>query len=175
MGKRRVRSRDRHPVRAVAKDPKSDLNFSRGTTAARLTVHDLPILKPPYSRITAIDLNKGEPLWFVAAGETPPDIQRNPVFRGLTIPRTGTPNARPTLLATKTLLFAGEGWGGGKMFHAYDKKTGALVWEMSIPGWMGSMPMTYMLNGKQYIAFTVGDSTHRAELIALTRADRPTT
>jgi quinoprotein glucose dehydrogenase len=162
-------------VITVAKDPKSDLNFSRGTTAGRLTVRDLPILKPPYSRITAIDLTRGEPLWFVAAGETPPDIRKNPVLKDLTISRTGTPNARPTLLATKTLLFAGEGWGGGKMFHAYDKKTGALVWEMSIPGWMGSMPMTYMLNGKQYIAFTVGDSTHRAELISLTLADRPTT
>ncbi len=159
----------------VATDPKSDLSFSRGRTAGRLTVHDLPILKPPYSRITAIDLNSGEHLWFVAAGDTPVYIQNNPVLKDLTIPQTGTPNTRPTLLVTKTLLLAGEGWGAGKMLHAYDKRSGALVWETSIPGWMGSLPMTYMLNGKQYIAFTVGDQVHPAELIAYALGDRAPT
>ncbi len=159
----------------VAKDPKSDLNFSRGTTAGRLTLHDLPILKPPYSRITAIDLNKGEHVWMTAAGDAPQYIKNNPLLNGLTVPRTGTPNVRATILATKTLLFAGEGWGGGKMFHAYDKKTGALVWETSIPGMMGSLPMTYMLNGKQYIVFTVGDQVNPAELVAYALGDRAPT
>jgi quinoprotein glucose dehydrogenase len=160
---------------AVEKNPKSDVNFSRVLSGGRLAVRDLPILKPPYSRITAIDLNSGEHLWAVPAGDTPEYIKNNPSLAGLTIPKTGTPATRPTILVTKTLLFAGEGWGGGRMLHAYDKKTGAIVWETSIPGMMGCNPMSYMLNGKQYIAFTVGDATHEAELLVYALADKPTT
>jgi quinoprotein glucose dehydrogenase len=62
---------------------------------------------------------------------------------------------------------AGEGWGGAHMVRAYDKKTGAVLSELNIPGMMGSMPMTYMVNGKQYIAFTIGTPTEPAEVVAL--------
>jgi len=65
------------------------------------------------------------------------------------------------------LLIAGEGWGGAQVVRAYDKKTGAVLAEVSIPGMMGSMPMTYMVDGKQYIAFTVGTRTEAAEVVAL--------
>jgi quinoprotein glucose dehydrogenase len=70
------------------------------------------------------------------------------------------------MLITKTLLIAGEGWNGEHVVRAYDKKTGAVLGEVSIPGMMGSMPMTYMQGGKQYVAFTVGTRTEPAELVA---------
>ena len=77
------------------------------------------------------------------------------------LPNTGGINLHATLLVTKTLLIAGEGWGGSPVFRAYDKRTGDVLSELSIPGIMGSMPMTYMVNGKQYIAFTVGTAAER--------------
>jgi quinoprotein glucose dehydrogenase len=83
------------------------------------------------------------------------------------LPNTGGIGLQATLLVTKTLLIAGEGWGGAPVIRAYDKKTGAVVGEVQLPGQMGSMPMTYALNGKQYLAFTVGTPTQPAELVAL--------
>jgi len=154
-------------VITVRKDPKSDLRFSRGPGGVDLSVQGLPILKPPYSRITALDLNTGEFAWVVPLGTTPARIAQNPVLKGINLPNTGGINLQATLLVTKTLLIAGEGWGGAPVVRAYDKKTGAVLGEVRIPGMMGSMPMTYMLNGKQYIAFTVGTPTEPAELIAL--------
>ena len=153
-------------VVTVANDPKSDLRFSRGPRPD-LSVEGLPILKPPYSRITALDLNTGDYAWVVPLGTTPQSVAQNPALAGLTLPNTGGIGLLATLLVTKTLLIAGEGWGGEPIVRAYDKKTGAVVAEIGIPGQMGSMPMTYMVNGKQYIAFTVGTPTEPAELVAL--------
>ena len=136
-------------------------------TAPALSVNGLPILKPPYSRITALDLNTGEFAWVVPLGTTPPSVSQNPALDGITLPNTGGIGLHATLLVTKTLLIAGEGWGGAPVVRAYDKKTGAVLGEVGIPGQMGSMPMTYMVNGKQYIAFTVGTPTEPAELVAL--------
>ena len=65
-------------------------------------------------------------------------------------------------------MIAGEGWGGAPVIRGYDKKTGAVVGEVTIPGMMGSMPMTYMVKGKQYIAFTTGTATEAAGVVALT-------
>ncbi len=151
---------------SVAHDPNSDLRFSRGRGAAP-TVKGLPILKPPYSRITALDLNKGEFAWVVPLGTTPARVSQNPALKDVTLPNTGGINLHATLLVTKTLLVAGEGWNGAHVVRAYDKKTGAVLAEVGIPGMMGSMPMTYMVNGKQYIAFTVGTPTEPAEVVAL--------
>jgi quinoprotein glucose dehydrogenase len=153
-------------VSSVQNDPKSDLRFSRGP-GADLTVQGLPILKPPYSRITALDLNTGDFAWFVPLGTTPARVAQHPALKGINLPNTGGIGLQATLLVTKTLLIAGEGWGGEPIVRAYDKKTGAVVGEVPIPGMMGSMPMTYMVNGKQYIAFTVGTPRQPAELVAL--------
>jgi quinoprotein glucose dehydrogenase len=153
-------------ITTVRNDPKSDLKFSRGP-GATLSVNGLPILKPPYSRITALDLNKGEFAWVVPLGTTPMQVSQNPALAGMNLPNTGGINLHATLLVTKTLLIAGEGWGGARVVRAYDKKTGAVLAELSIPGMMGSMPMTYMVNGKQYIAFTVGTPTEAAEVVSL--------
>jgi quinoprotein glucose dehydrogenase len=151
---------------SVANDPSSDLRFSRGK-GDNLSVEGLPILKPPYSRITALDLNKGEFAWMVPLGTTPERVARNPALKDMALPNTGGIGLHATLLVTKTLLIAGEGWGGAHVIRAYDKKTGAVVSEIGIPGMMGSMPMTYMANGRQYIAFTVGTPTQAAEVVSL--------
>jgi quinoprotein glucose dehydrogenase len=153
-------------IASVRKDPKSDLRFSRGP-GADLSVQGLPILKPPYSRITALDLKTGDFAWVTPLGTTPATIANNPALRGVSLPNTGGIGLHALMLVTKTLLIAGEGWGGEPVIRAYDKKTGAVVGEVRLPGMMGSMPMTYMANGKQYIAFTTGTPTQPAQLVAL--------
>ena len=79
-----------------------------------------------------IDLKTGDIAWQVANGDTPPAIRDHPLLKGVTVPRTGS-RSRAGLLATRTLLFAGEGWGGQPFFRALDKATGATVWETAVP------------------------------------------
>ncbi len=130
------------------------------------TVQGLRILKPPYGRITAYDMNRGEIAWQIPNGDTPPNVKNNPALKGLTIPKTGSPS-QAGLLVTKTLLFAGEGSGGLPVFHAYDKATGQEVWQTPIPGPQVSLPMTYMHQGRQFIVFGVrGSATSGAQLVA---------
>lgn len=126
----------------------------------------LPIVKPPYGRITAIDMNTGEHAWMKPNGRTPDEIANHPALAGVDIPETGKP-VRPVLLVTKTLLFAGEGWGGDPVLRAYDKATGEVVAEIELPGQAAAKPMTYMVDGKQYIVLAIG-RPGPAELIALT-------
>lgn len=130
--------------------------------------------KPPYGRITAIDLNKGELVWSVPNGDGP---RNHPALKHLNLGPLGQ-QGRAAALVTKTLLFLGEGGregvgglppqGGGKMFRAYDKKTGRVVWEMELSGGTTSAPMTYMVGGKQYVVVAVGWKDNPGELIALT-------
>jgi glucose dehydrogenase len=136
--------------------------------AAVPTVEGLPVVKPPYGRITAIDLRSGEIAWQVANGDTPPAIRNHPLLKGIDLPRTGS-RSRAGLLATRTLLFAGEGWGGQPFFRALDKATGAVLWEMAIPAVQTGPPMTYLHQGRQYVTFTVGDQERGipARLVAL--------
>jgi quinoprotein glucose dehydrogenase len=151
---------------SVAHDPESDLRFSRGRSGPP-TVQGLPILKPPYSRMTALDLDTGNFKWVVPVGTTPASVTQNPALKGVDLPNTGGIGLQALLLVTKTLLIAGEGWEGQPIVRAYDKMSGAVLGEVRIPGKMGSMPMTYMVDGKQYIAFTVGTATNPAEVVAL--------
>ncbi len=126
----------------------------------------LPLIKPPYGRVTAIDMNSGEHAWMVPTGNTPEDIQNHPALQGIDIPRTGK-ITRAALLVTKTLLFAGEGWGGDPILRAHDKATGEILAEIELPGRVGGKPMTYSVDGKQYIVVSVG-RPGPAELVALT-------
>jgi quinoprotein glucose dehydrogenase len=124
-----------------------------GIAGGAPSVDGLPIIKPPYGRITAIDMNKGEIVWQVANGDTPPQIRDHPALKGVNLPRTGSPSRAGTLV-TKTLLFAGEGYGGQPVFRAYDKRTGAILWETRIPaGPQTGLPMTYLHQGRQYVVF----------------------
>ena len=133
----------------------SDMDYvaARGNVPS---VDGIPITKPPYGRITALDLRAGTLAWQVPNGDTPPAIANHPLLKGVTLPRTGS-RSRAGLLATKTLLFAGEGWGGQPFFRALDKRTGATIWETRLPGVQTGLPMTYLHEGRQYIAFTVGE------------------
>ena len=132
----------------------------------------LPIMKPPYGQLSAIDLGKGEILWQVAHGETPDAIRNHPALKGLNIPRTGRPGVVGSL-ATKTLVISGEAGFGptpsgarGAMLRAYDKATGKEVGAVYMPAPQTGSPMTYMLNGKQYIVVAVSGAGYSGELIA---------
>jgi quinoprotein glucose dehydrogenase len=133
----------------------------------------LPIVKPPYGSLVALDVNKGDILWRVPNGNGPRD---HPALKGLNLPPLGQPG-RVAPLVTKTLVFLGEGgrlnvgrmpiWGGGKMFRAFDKQTGSIISELELPGGITGAPMTYVHNGKQYIVAAVTWEGVPAELIAL--------
>jgi len=129
----------------------SDYTWGRGD----LTIQGLPLLKPPYGRITAYDMNKGEIAWQIPNGDAPQNFKNAAARLGITLPRTG--NQSPAgLLVTKTLLFAGEGAGGYSLLHAYDKKTGANIAEIPMPGSQSAVPMTYMYQGRQFVLMAVG-------------------
>ncbi len=142
-----------------------------------LSVQGLPLAKPPYGRISAIDLNKGEILWQIAHGETPDNIRNHPALKGLNIPRTGRSGNVGTLV-TKTLVIAGEpgvfttpSGQRGAMLRAYDKATGKELGAVFMPAPQTGSPMTYMLNGKQHIVVAIGGSGYTAELLAFKLAD----
>ena len=144
-------------VLAMARDSvRSDMNFVM-VGGSVPTIRGLPLIKPPYSRVTAIDLKSGNHAWMVAAGDAPETVRNSAALTGVQIPRTGS-HARPLLLVTQTLLFSAEGWGGAPVLHALDKKTGETIYELKLQGQVGSQPMTYMHDGRQYIAFWVGDT-----------------
>src|SRR5882724_1181542 len=137
-----------------------------------LTVQGLPLVKPPYGRITAIDLNKGDIAWQIAHGETPDNVRNHPALRGLNIPRTGRIGRIGTLV-TKTLVIAGEGGFAtqpdgrrGAMLRAYDKATGQELGAVYMPAGQTGSPMTYMLGGKQHIVLAISGAGFGAELIA---------
>ena len=137
-----------------------------------LTVQGLPLLKPPYGTITATDLNRGEIVWQVAHGETPDAVRNHPALKGLNIPRTGRPAGRIGTLVTKTLVIAGEpgfftmpNGQRGAMLRAYDKATGVEVGAVPMPAPQTGSPMTYMLNGRQYLAVPISGAGYSGELV----------
>jgi quinoprotein glucose dehydrogenase len=134
----------------------------------------LPLIKPPYGRLTAIDMDRGEHVWMVPIGDGP---RNHPLLKSLSLPPLGTPGRRAPLL-TKTLLFLGEGdptavripkGGGGNKFRAFEKATGKLVWETELPVGTTGAPMTYSANGTQYIVVAIGGLGHPAEFVAFSR------
>jgi len=171
-------------VLSMVNDPKrSDMNYTSigggDDGGPGLSVQGLPLIKPPYGRISAIDLNKGEIAWQIAHGETPDAVRTHPLLKGMTIPRTGRPGGAGGssggigILTTKTLVISGEGGvftmpdgRRGAMLRAYDKSTGAEVGAVYMPGAQTGSPMTYMLNGKQYIALGVSGPATPGQMIA---------
>ena len=146
-------------------DESTDVRYV-ASNSPKLEVFGIPIAQPPWGRITAIDMNSGKIKWSVANGETPEAIINNPYLKGVEIPRTGKAT-RAGLLLTKTLLFAGEGFGGDPVFRAHDKYNGKIISEIVLPGSQSSPPSTYMINNRQFIIMTISDGKSPAELIAL--------
>ena len=162
-----VPSRTALDVLALVNDRKSSsVAFIQGDGRPPRVMDTLPLVKPPWGRITAIDMNKGENLWWVANADTPNDVASHPALKNVTLPRTGIAT-RAGILVTKTLLFAGEAWGGGPVFRAHDKKTGNIIAEIKLPASQAGQPITYLHKGRQYIAMFVGDGRTPGELIAL--------
>ncbi|GGD65524.1 outer membrane protein assembly factor BamB family protein [Croceicoccus mobilis] len=132
----------------------------------------LPLVKPPYGRITAIDMDSGDHLWMVPNGDGPRD---HPLLKDLDLPPLGQ-SGRAAPLLTKSFLFMGEGdavglslprYSGGNMFRAYDKQTGDVAWEIDLGVGTTGPPISYTHEGRQYIVVAVGGIDHPAELVAL--------
>jgi quinoprotein glucose dehydrogenase len=140
-----------------------------------LSVDGLPLIKPPYGRLTAIDMDRGEIKWQIPFGPTPDAVRFSPVLKDMKIPPTGESGLSVGTLVTKTLLIAADGAVGtqangthGSALHAFDKLTGKEVASIPLPAPQTGSPMTYMLNGKQYIVVAVGGATYSGEYIAFT-------
>jgi glucose dehydrogenase len=130
------------------------------------TIDGLPIFKPPYGRITAIDMNTGEHLWWIPNGDTPDDIANNPALAGVEIPNTGY-QGYATALVTKSLLMFAEGRGGRSLWYAVDKATGERIGSVEIPAPTSTAPMTYMHEGVQYIVLPIAGDGIPGSLAAL--------
>src|SRR5262245_45104089 len=149
-----------------------------GAVNADASPRGLPLLKPPYGRLTAIDLDRGELVWQVPHGETPDSVRNHPALRGLNIPRTGQSGAVGALV-TKTLVIIGDplattvpGRPRGAMLRAYDKATGKEVGTVYLPAQQSGTPMTYLINGRQFIVVAVSGGTYSGEYIAFALPER---
>tara|TARA_Y100000814_G_scaffold80233_1_gene52623 strand:+ start:80 stop:2017 length:1938 start_codon:yes stop_codon:yes gene_type:complete len=163
-----VPSRTQLQVLALAKNPDSDIDLSQGFGVRAPRVQGLQIVKPPYGRVTAIDMNTGDHLWMIANADTPDNIKNHRLLEGVDIPRTGIPT-RAGVLLTKELLFVAEGTGGvgaSPIFRAVNKATGEIVAEIDLPANQGGIPFTYEADGKQYVAMFVTSGSSAAELVA---------
>jgi glucose dehydrogenase len=136
-----------------------------GTTIAQYAVlrgqgvrgpDDLPLFKPPYSRITAIDMNTGEHLWWVPVGETPNRIKNNPKLKGVNVGETGTGRVAPMTVTDTLLIYQGETSDGTPHLFALDKKTGKTLAKAKVDGVSRYGMMTYVHNGHQYVMVQAG-------------------
>ena len=147
-------------------DSAATMDFvTRGPGGVR-GVEGLPLLKPPYGRITAIDLNTGEHLWWIPNGDSPDYVKEHPALQDIDIPPTGK-GTHATALVTKTLLIYGEGRGGAPLLHAVDKRTGQELATVELPAPTNTAPMTFVHDGKQYIVVAIGSGEHPGSLVAL--------
>ena len=135
-------------------------------------VQGLPIVKPPYGLLTAINLDRGEIAWQVPHGDTPDVVRNSPLLNGLNIPKTGQ-NGAVGAVVTKTLVIMGDplattlpGRRRGAMLRAYDKRTGKEVGAVDMPAQQSGTPMTYEWNGRQFIVVPVSGGNYSGEYLA---------
>jgi glucose dehydrogenase len=149
----------------------TDLRYRASTRALLPGPRGLPLMKPPYGRITAIDLNRGEQVWMVPNGDGP---RHHPLLEHLNLPPLGQA-VRAAPLATRTLLFVTEGdqvsvrtppGGGGTKIRAFDKATGAVVWEYQMDAGSTGTVITYLHKDRQYLVVAIGGRNHPAEFLA---------
>jgi quinoprotein glucose dehydrogenase len=141
---------------------------------AGLTVEGLPIVKPPYGVLSALNLDRGELVWQVPHGETPDNIRNHPLLRGMNIPKTGQAGTSGVgLMVTKTIVVMGDpqvtsppGRPRGAMLRAYDKRTGQEVGAQWLPAAQSGSPMSYSVDGRQFIIVAVAGGSYTGEYIA---------
>jgi glucose dehydrogenase len=142
-----------------------------------LNVDGLPIMKPPYGVVAAINLDRGEMVWQVPHGDTPDAVRNHPALKGITIPKTGQ-SVSVGLTVTRTLVIVGDGQvtnpgnrPRGAMLRAYDKASGKEVGAVYLPAPQSGSPMTYSVDGKQYIIVAVSGGAYSGEYIAFALPD----
>jgi quinoprotein glucose dehydrogenase len=150
-----------------------------GRGGGGLQVEGLPIVKPPYGVLAAIDLDKGTLKWQVPHGDTPDAVRNSPSLQGMNIPKTGQ-NGSVGLLVTRTLVVLGDpqvtappGRPRGAMLRAYDKNTGAEAGAVWLPAAQSGSPMTYLADGKQYIIVAVSGGVYSGEYISFALPNAP--
>lgn len=165
-----------------AYNPLAHSAYSAGTMEPLAGPHGLPLTRPPYGRITAIDMQTGEHVWMSAVGRGPAD---HPVLAHLDLPDLGWGNRSFAVVTSTLLLVASQ---NPRQFsqrrrrqrsapasleaylRAFDLDTGELVGEIELPGNAYGSPMTYMVDGRQYIAVPMGNSNSAPELVGLALA-----
>jgi len=138
----------------------------------QLNVEGLPLVKPPYGVLTAINLEHGDLMWQVPHGDTPDNIRNHPKLQGMNIGKTGQ-GGSVGLMVTKTLVVLGDplvtaqpGRPRGAMLRAYDKATGREVGAVLMPAPQSGSPMTYSVDGRQYMVVAVSGGNYSGEYIA---------
>ena len=137
-------AREERPTGKVIND------FAVGSSRGTPRVHGLPIFKPPYSRITAIDMNTGEHLWWIPVGDTPDRVLNSAFVKGVDIPNTGTGRQAAQIVTATLLIHTGNGSDGTPFLYAVDKATGERLVKVELPGNPRYGIITYMHEGKQY-------------------------
>ncbi len=140
--------------------------FAVGGFAGVRRVQGLPLFKPPYSRITAIDMNTGEHLWWIPVGDTPNSVLEHDALQGMDIPNTGTGRQAAQIVTSTLLMYTGEGSDGTSYLFAVDKATGERLGQVELPALPRYGMMTYMHEGRQHVVIQAPNT-----LIALRLAD----
>jgi len=162
-----VTSRKHCSTRIMAPGVERDARIDKptGTTIADYAVltgfgvrgpDDLNMFKPPYSRITAIDMNTGEHLWYIPVGETPEAVLNHSKLKGIEIPNTGTGRAAPMVVTKSLLMYAAEASDGTPHLYAVDKATGRQSGKVEVPDTSSYGMMTYLHDGRQYVVLQTG-------------------
>jgi len=164
--------RPARPAAPAAPAPTAPAPPAPAANAGALTVQGLSIVKPPYAVISAINLDRGDLQWQVPYGETPDVVRNHPALKGKDIANTGQ-GGSVGLVVTKTLVILGDSQvtttpshPRGAMLRAYDKATGKEVGAVLMPAPQSGSPMTYMVDGKQYIVVAVSGGAYSGEYIA---------
>ena len=171
------------PLRPTAAAPPAarDAGGAAGAAAGGggLQVQGLPIFKPPYGTLTAINLDRGDIMWQVPHGDTSDNLRNHPALKGLTIPKTGQAGTSGVgLMVTRTLVVMGDAQvtttsehPRGAVLRAYDKTTGQQVGAAWMPAAQSGSPMTYSIDGKQYIVVAIGGGSYSSEYLAFSLPD----
>jgi quinoprotein glucose dehydrogenase len=135
-------------------------------------VQGLPLVKPPYGTLTAINMDEGAISWQVAHGDTPDEIKNNPALKGLNIPKTGQAGNVGEVI-TKNLVILGDpqystqpGHPRGAYLRGYDQKTGNQIGAVYMPAPQSGSPMTYSYDGRQYVMVAVSGGNYSGDYLA---------